>query len=292
MTKEEALASLKSGSPHERLRAARYLSRNPDSSDLAIIRDARSRETDSYVKTTLDAAITRIADPSRPSAAEPHLEDEVSEGIVRRARTQAIEVVTALFLHEVASPFGLVANAASREIVDYPRSSTKRHIDRVQRIFEGLEQLRSATAARNPQPFDLTNLIDRIIAEESHATQTKPTPYGPRPFMVTTDPLLLRFAICNGLRNAIEATAQSKTEKPVVITWGKSDTDYWITIIDEGLGVTGPVDSAFEPGKSSKKGHIGFGLTIARQAMDTLDGFVTLSPAKTGGSRYELKWGR
>jgi C4-dicarboxylate-specific signal transduction histidine kinase len=96
------------------------------------------------------------------------------------------------------------------------------------------------------------------------------------------------------LRNAIEAANQSKAEQPVVITWGATDTDYWVTIIDDGPGIAGPPESAFEPGKSSKKGqgHIGFGLTIARQAMETLDGFVALGAGKAGGARYDLKWSR
>jgi C4-dicarboxylate-specific signal transduction histidine kinase len=292
MNKKEAVASLKSGSPHERLRAARHLAKNSDTADVAFLREARSQETDAYVKSTLDATISRLSKTG--GASEPPLEEQIPREIIRKARTQAVEAVTALLLHEVASPFGLVANAASREIPDYANSNTKRHVDRVQRIFEGIEQLKNATTTPNPQQFDLPEFIDGIIAEESQATTITPAYHGPRPFSVTTDPLLLRFAVCNGLRNAIEAADQSKAEQPVVITWGMSDTDYWITIIDDGPGLAGPQDSAFEPGKSSKKGqgHIGFGLTIAKQAMETLNGFVMLNPGKTGGSRYELKWSR
>jgi len=295
MNKKEAVASLKSGSPHERLRAARYLAENGDAPDLNLLREARKRETDAYVKTTLDATIGRLSKAALAGTPEAVQEEQVPQEIIRKARSQAVEEVTALLLHEVASPFGLVANAASREIKeDYASSNTKRHIDRVQRIFEGIEQLKKATTTPNPQQFDLPEFIDHIVAEESQASKIAPAHHGPRPFPVTTDPLLLRFAVCNGLRNAIEAADQSQAEQPVVITWGMTDTDYWITIIDDGPGLAGPPDSAFEPGKSSKKGqgHIGFGLTIAKQAMDTLNGFVMLNPGKTGGSRYELKWSR
>src|SRR6266566_3522561 len=171
MTKDEALASLKSGSPHERQRAARYLARNGTLTELTAIRHARSRETNSYVKTILNGTIARLSRIESEEVGVEPVEDEVPQDVVRKARTQAIESVTALLLHEVASPFGLVANAASREIKEYANSNTKRHVDRVQWIFEGIEQLRNATATPNPQQFDLPELIVRVIAEESNAAQ-------------------------------------------------------------------------------------------------------------------------
>jgi signal transduction histidine kinase len=221
-------------------------------------------------------------------------ETDLPDDLLRRVKSQAVEWVTALLLHEVASPFGLVANAASREVPDYDKSSTKRHVERVQRIFDGIEQLRKATATPRPEKFDLADLISQLIREDTAGKGIEATPHGPMPFMVRSDPRLLRFAISNGLRNAIEATLGSKSPRPypVVVTWGETEVDYWVAIIDQGPGLTGPVDAAFEPGKSTKSGHTGFGLAIARQAMETLDGLVSLSPAGGGGARYELRWGR
>ncbi len=294
MTREEALKSVRSGSPHERLRAARYLAQNPEAADLSAIREARSGETDSYVKAALETAITHLSIATGQRKDEPASEDVVPDEILRRARTEAVEWVTTLFLHEVASPIGLVANAASREVPNYQASSTKRHINRVQRIFLGIEQLRAVTATPKPEEFDLADHIGRIITEESGGTDAEPTTHGPKPLVVTADPHLLDFAIRNGLRNALEATAQSRAEnpQPVVVTWGVTDVDYRIAIINHGPGLTGPVDGAFELGRSTKQGHSGFGLAIARQAMETLGGIATLSPARTGGARYELRWAR
>ena len=294
MTREEALKSVRSGSPHERLRAARYLAQNPEAADLSAIRQARSGETDSYVRAALDAAITRLSSAPGQSEGEPAPDEEVPDDVLRKARTKAVEWVTALFLHEVASPIGLVANAAAREIANYESSSTKKHITRVQRIFAGIEQLRAVTATPKPEEFDLADHIGRIISEEGAGAALEPNPHGPRPFILSTDRHLLDFAIRNGLRNALESTAQSRTEnaQAVVVTWGLTDVDYWVAVIDRGPGLTGPIDGAFELGRSTKQGHSGFGLAIARQAMETLGGIVTLSPARAGGARYELRWGR
>jgi signal transduction histidine kinase len=296
VTKQEALNSLKSGSPHERLSAARYLARNLELQDLAAIRQARADETDAYVRTTLDMAISRLLsrDDNDKSLSEPASDLEIPENILRTIRSQAVEEVTALLLHEVASKVGLVANSASTEIPDYPSSRTKRYIENLQRIFEGIQQLKIATATAKPQQIDLAELIDRIIAEDLGDVKCTVSTLGIRPMIVTADPTLLRFAISNGLLNAVEASTARKAEKldPVVITWGKTDVDYWVAIIDQGAGLPAAVESAFEPGKSNKTGHIGYGLAIAKQSMETLDGSVTLSPGTSGGARYELRWGK
>ena len=112
--------------------------------------------------------------------------------------------------------------------------------------------------------------------------------------LITSDPRLLQLAICNGVRNAIEAVIESGSNDPhaVVVTWGETDVDYWITIIDRGPGVVGPIGPAFDIGKTTKQGHSGFGLAIARQAMETLSGHVTLQPAVSGGTHYVLRWAR
>lgn len=259
------------------------------------MREARSCATDSYVKSTLDTAISRLSNASAQTTETASSEGEVPPDVLRKAKIEAVEWVTALLLHEVASPLGLIENSASREVKDYPTSTTKKHIDRAQRIFAGIEQLKSATTTPKPEKFDLAELILRIVAEENSGAEVEATPLGPRPLMVLVDPLLLGLAICNGLRNAIEAAAQSKSEDshPVVITWGETEVDYWVAVRDRGPGLAGPAESAFEPGKSTKKGqHSGFGLAIARQAMTTLDGVVSLNPANGGGARYELRWGK
>jgi signal transduction histidine kinase len=294
VTREEALTSLKSGSPHERLRAARCLLSNSEASDLDLLKTTRSSEADFYVRATLDMAISRLSDSSQNSGTASPSEPDFPEGLLRRVKARAVEWVTALLLHEVASPFGLVANAASRELQNYEASSTKRHIERVQRIFDGIEQLRKATATPRPEHFDLDELISQIIGEDCSGKGVEATPYGPKPFMVRTDPNLLRFAISNGLRNAIDASLEPSATKsyPVVVTWGETEVDYYLAIIDQGPGLVGPVEAAFEAGKSTKPGHSGFGLAIARQAMETLDGLVSLSSSKGGGARYELRWGR
>lgn len=102
------------------------------------MRQARANETDSYVRSTLDTAISRLLSWEDEPPADLAADTEIPESVVRNIRSQAVEEVTALLLHEVASKVGLVANSASKEIPDYPGSRTKQYIENLQRIFEGI----------------------------------------------------------------------------------------------------------------------------------------------------------
>jgi signal transduction histidine kinase len=108
------------------------------------------------------------------------------------------------------------------------------------------------------------------------------------------DPALVRLGISNGVRNAVEAVGEGLSDEPhpIVVAWGETDVDYWVAVIDRGPGIVGLLESAFEIGKTTKKGHSGFELAIARQAVETLGGTSILQPAAGGGAHYEIRWER
>ena len=285
---------LVSGSNHERLKAARFLMRNAQINDLPALRRARQAETVSYVKTSLDVGIGRLSNLPATAQPDPIDEFEVPAELKRQIYSQAVEWIAGLLLHEIASPIGLVKRSASRELPDYEHSKTKYHLDSVQRTFEAIEQLKGAAAVPKPELFDLAELLSNIVAEELANGHDIVSLIGPKPLMITSDPALVRLAVCNGIRNALEAvTATNPTgPHPIIITWGETDVDYWVSVLDQGVGIVGPVEAAFEIGKPTKQGHSGFGLAIARQAIETIGGTVRLEPGTAGGARYEARWER
>jgi signal transduction histidine kinase len=290
----EATKALSSGSPHVRLKAARFFARHVQTSDLSALRKARSIETVSYVQNSLDLAITRLSENPAAPPADPVDELAIPEVVRRQIHSQATDRIAGLLLHEIASPIGLLARTASREVPDYETSKTKRHLETLQKIFAAIEQLKGATASPKPEQFDLAQLVDDIVIQESENSNVGVSTLGPKPMLVTSDPTLLRLAVGNGLRNAHEAVLSMEESKmhPIVVTWGETDVDYWIAVLDRGPGLSGPTETAFAIGKTSKQGHSGFGLAIAKQAIDTLDGTVTLRPGVDGGVHYEIRWGR
>jgi signal transduction histidine kinase len=295
LTRDDAMRMLASASAHERLKAARVLARSAQAEDLAALRRARQGETVSYVKTSLDLAIARSSNRSAPQYPDPMDEIDIPEILKRKIRSEAVEWVTGLLLHEIASPIGLAKLSASREIQNYGSSKTKRHLESVQRIFEAIEQLKGAATLPKPEQFDLAELLnDIVVTAAPDGNGDNVSFHGPKPLMITSDPTLVRLTISNGVRNAFEAVAEvdSVDPHPIIITWGETDVDYWVAVLDRGAGIAGPVDSAFEIGKSTKQGHSGFGLAIARQAVETMGGTVVLQPAAGGGARYEARWER
>jgi len=296
MNREEALKKIKSPSSHERFLAIQALQRSALTEDIGLLIATRSIETDAVVLSRLNTAINYIADCTSDVSESSPVAPETEEAIL--ARAHATDWIAGMLLHEVGSKLGLVALAASREIPGYEFSKTKRHIRNFQQIFAAIEQLRSATILPRFEQFDLAELISEVTAIELETNETPTSLVGIRPLLVSSDRNLLRLALCNGMRNAIEACIDMKDrdktksvyEKEIVINWGASDLDYWIVIIDNGPGLTGPSGPAFEIGKSTKGGHPGFGLPIAKQAMETLSGNVKLAQSQSGGAIYEMRW--
>lgn len=292
MTREDALAQLRSSSTHIRLQAARFLAKNAQPPDLAALQTARTAESSSYVRGSLDRAIGRLTRVAPSGVDETSDESEFSEASRRQIYARATEWIAGLVLHEIASPIGLLAYEASREVPNYPDSRTKAHITTLQMVFAAIEQLRLASATPRPEEFDLANLVSEIVETEFSVAADKIAMQGPRPLLLISDASLLRFAICNGLRNAVEAveTVQEPGFPLVVVTWGETDTDYWISVLDRGPGIAVRVEAALGIGKTTKAGHSGFGLPIATAAIEAVGGALTLQSATGGGAKYELRW--
>jgi len=294
MTKDEALKALSSASPHERLKGARFLSRTSQPNDLGLLRRQRTGETDSYVRSALDRAIANATNQGAAKSSPTPMDDaEVPIEVRRELHSQAVRWIAGLLLHEIAGPIGLVDRAASREIEDYERSRTHQRIQIVQRVFGAIEHLQTAATPAKPETFDLAALIQEVVFDETSKHGLEVSQHGPKPLMVTTDPRLLRLAFCNGVRNALDAVRgidMANGEHPVVVTWGKTDVDVWISVVDAGPGLRGPPEHAFEIGRTTKGDHSGFGLAIARQAMESLGGSVRLAKAAGGGAWFELRW--
>lgn len=294
MNREDALEQLFSESAHDRLKAARFFARNSESGDLERLRAALAGEAVSYVRTGLDIAIQRISNSAFREVEDALDEVEVPRGFWTQVRGKATEEVAGQILHEIASPVGLIASSAAREIPDYPNSRTKRHIGALKRVFDGIEQLKVAAAMPKPEEFDLADLVSEVASEAADSGGAEVALYGARPILVTADPSLLRLAVSNGLRNAVEAVSGCSAEEAhaIVVAWGATDVDYWVSVLDRGPGLVGPAEAAFGIGKTNKRGHSGFGLTIARQASETLGGTCSLQPARGGGARFEVRWQR
>lgn len=291
MTREDALGLLNDPSAHVRLKAARHLRTECQAEDLPALRARRGQETVSFVREALDAAIASAGKHAQPAASSGET-FEIPDDLRRELRAEAVRWIAGLLLHELSSPIGLVELAAAQEVPEYAGSQTKARIDNAKRVFEAIELLKNAATGARREAFDLGKLIEEVIFDERQDRPVEVTVHGPKPMMTNADPKLLRLAIANGLRNAFDATEvlELAARKPIVVTWGATDINHWISVIDIGVGLAHSPERAFEIGRTTKRRHSGFGLAIARQAMETLGGGASIQPATGGGAQYELKW--
>lgn len=293
MNREEALENLRASSAHVRGQAARVLGDVGRRSDLKRLRMAQREETVTYVDYALQETIRRLAHEQAPMPSTDEAEI-ISEDVRKQIYGKAMEWITGFLLHEISSPIGLVRLASKRELGEHwEGSATQRHLESVTRVFEAIELLKNAASVPRPQEFDLAALVDELLEAYEPAVREWISTIGARPFLVKSDPSLVRMVVTNGIRNAVEAQ-QAATVQPnahdVTISWGDTDVDYWLAVMDHGGGINGPIETAFEIGNSTKKDHIGFGLAIARQAVETMIGSLTLAPAKQGGALYTARW--
>jgi len=290
----EALGLLRTGTQRERLAAARALSRIAEANDLAALKSALRAEKVPWIRSALESGIARAAGaPSERveefDGAPLTSDDELAAEVYARAT----EELTDRFVHEVRPLLGLARLYASQEIPDYERSKTSAALTQLQDLLTAIDTLGRVSASPRFAEVDLSTLLTEIAsacADEIAGAGfpvREPLLDGPSPTYVRTDRDLLCVAFRNGLRNAIEASISCV--EPVVISWGQSKSEYWISILDFGDGVPVDIPGVFEIGSTSKDNHLGMGLAIAQRAVATLGGSVVLDSVADGATRFDLK---
>ena len=329
---EQALALLevrRSSTSSVRLRAARFLAQGASSAHRSRLSRIRAAESNSWIRQALDQAIKRSEMGAPVTSVTAHEGQKETPLLDRRLyeelRAQAIEETSMLFLHELRPLIGFLDMAAAAEIQDYERSNTKASVSRVQSFLIAVERLRKASEAPAIQEFDLTDMVVRIAAveaaqgriaidlwEEGKGQEADPSDdseqapkqllvklsLGRRDPVVTLgDPILIEMAVTNALRNAIEAVLEVlEVNRPeVILNWGVTDVDSWISVLDHGCGLPSGWDRLSKPGvstKSKNEGHLGMGVPIAQRALESLRGSFQLTPRSGAGVACLIRWPR
>ncbi|PWE15596.1 sensor histidine kinase [Alcaligenes nematophilus] len=297
MERDQALRELKDGSPLRRFAAARVLADKGLIDDVAELLVAKSLEAEAFVLVWLDQAILRCRE--RESQVVAH-STPMFDPIAYR---KAVEWVTGVFVHEIGNKFGLAEYSAGEEIADYANSKTRTRMLDLSTTLEAIEDLQLATKSMSQEEFDLAGFVDQTIFDEQFDGIVELLAVGPRPMLVFGVPRLLKLALRNALRNAVEASKQveevyrvrdigpeGRERRKVVVNWGLTDTTCYVSVLDSGIGVPKTSGSWFDLGATTKRGHSGFGLAIARQAMETMDGAVELGPSNGGGAKFLITW--
>lgn len=292
MTRDQAQTYLSSRNSHERLMAARYFAKNALPDDREMLARAYNAETLSWIKRALLRARSAASDATiEVTEAEELGQDEID---VSDVYARAIEETTRALLHEVRPSIGLLKASAEQDIGEnFAKSGTLRELNRLSTILESIDLLGRAASQAVMKEFDLGLVIEETSQSIVHGVEIKVLFAGPRPFLVIGDSCLIAMAFANGLRNAIEAMNVSEakaSDLAVVVNWGVTDVEYWIAILDRGIGIQGSGESLFEIGTTSKVGHVGMGLALARRAVQSMRGDIKLTPRGEGGTQFLISW--
>jgi len=298
MSREEALATLRSGNTHAKFLAIRQLENLSTEKDIDLLLAIKATEVDLYLINRIQHLISTLELKDSKNRIESDLtldlEPELEPHEFRnKLRAEAIEWVASLLLHEIGSKLGLLASTISKELPNYAHSRSKLRIAHLQDTFDGIEELKKATSTPHPTEMDLPTFIKDVVEVERGEKKIEVSLVGRTPLVIFCDKGLLRLALCNGVKNAIEAaTSISNGDRSasLVVSWGQTDRDTWISIIDNGPGLRSSSANSFSLGETSKEGHLGFGLGIASQAIETLKGKVELRNSGSDGAVFELRW--
>jgi signal transduction histidine kinase len=298
MNRPAALQLLQSLSAHDRLLAARFLARHASSDDVDLIDRALRKENVSWVQNALRVALRRGTgqlDSDRSTIAESAEESSsIPDQQVGDIYANALQETTSLLLHEIEPLVGTARLYAQREVPSFEQSKTKKQLDLLDSLLAAISDLRTATKPGKPAEIELWSLVHDVCEQEYQGHNIEVQLAGPSPFAVVADRGRLWLALRNGLRNAIEATEtiDGQNRYPIVINWNRTDQDFWVSIIDQGIGLRANLDRIFDIGTSSKREHLGMGLPAARQAMLSIGGSIAVTPREQAGVKFEIRWPR
>lgn len=290
MTLDEHVAGLRSTTSNVRLHAARELGRLGDPTAMDALGVARATELNSWVLRAIDGSLEKLRRSAIPTATGALWIAQSSEEDVEDLLAGSTQRATGTLIHEARPLLTDIASAGEDLLGEgYPGSELGVAVSRMQAFLDTMAQLHNASHPATFIEFDLSALVADLVSQKSYegcnvvATRSDPT-------IVRGDPNLLRVAVDNVIRNAVEASAKDRSR--VVVHCAATDKDAWISVLDWGEGLPGDVANAFSVGTTSKSKdeHFGIGLAIVGQAVRSMRGSVILAPRDPQGTSCEIRW--
>jgi len=216
----------------------------------------------------------------------------------RHATLAALGGAAALIAHEVRNALNGISAATS--LLDAAQSSLPVRSIRTQVVR--LKHLATSLLAftRPPSAQIVTSRVDGLVGDVvasmcalPEAEDVDVVTQVAGPILARCDPLLLRTALENLVRNAIEASATAtdvgaQTSARVVVRAGEERAGVVISVDDDAGGPPPELDGQlFEPFVTSKPRGVGLGLVAARQATAVQGGRLAFTRTSTG-SRFTI----
>ena len=288
MDRREGLQLLHSATPDDRLRAARGLARTCTEEDVPALRLAFAAENNRWVRSALARAIAsvQVGPPVAQSSTDAESDEE---RILEQIYAEAVEETTKRLVHELRPILGRLGVCASAEIERYDKSRTKVEWDRLREFLNIIDSLSQAASPAVYCEFDLAATIEETLAGKRGDHPLAIECAGTKPLVILGASSYIQLILANAVRNALDASKDMPVKEPIVVTWGSTDRDFFLTVLDRGCGLPAATQRIFEIGATTKKDHLGMGLALARQAATSLNGKITIGPREPSGTRFEFR---
>jgi sensor histidine kinase regulating citrate/malate metabolism len=175
---------------------------------------------------------------------------------------------------------GLLQIGAYEDALDFIADETKGHRKLIRFLTENLPDKLLSSMIIGKCMYASEQKVELVIDPESRMIDLPDQ----------LDRHTLTTVLGNVINNAIEAAAAGKTQPKVTIFMSDFGNDLIFEVEDSGDGIEDQLfDKIFEKGVSTKgDGQRGYGLYLAKKAINTLGGTIEVEKGDEGGTRFEI----
>jgi nitrogen fixation/metabolism regulation signal transduction histidine kinase len=218
--------------------------------------------------------------------------------LARAERLAAWREAARRVAHEIKNALTPITFSAHRlrkavpELPEADRARFQESLDTVLEEVDGLQRLASSFSelARLPVPelraVDLREVVSAAVSGFSGEKRRIETDLSPGSLEVEADRTLLRQALTNLVKNAVEATRDGER---IWVRLEREGRAARIVVEDEGRGwEPGVREQAHEPYVTTKPDGTGLGLSLVQRTMFQHGGYMELDDRPEGGARVTL----
>lgn len=208
--------------------------------------------------------------------------DDITD-LVSAQKSAAWADVARRIAHEIKNPLTPIQLSAERikrkylgqMTDDKDRDVLEKCTDTIVRHVEDIKTMVNAFAgfAKMPEPvmapLKLDEIVREVVAFQSAATQAEIAVIADKSdWVMTGDQQLIRQALTNLIKNALEATSEALQAK-VAVCLARDESGIWLGVLDNGPGIPhASRESVLEPYVTTKLKGTGLGLAIVKKIVE------------------------
>jgi two-component system sensor histidine kinase HydH len=210
----------------------------------------------------------------------------------RNKHLASLGEMTAVLAHEIRNPLTSLKGHAQllveEDLEDKARGRANRVVGEATRLealtHNLLAFVRSGEIERTSEdPADIARAAAAVIEDAAVEIQSDDAPSE-----WSLDRVKVQQALCNLVRNAVEANAEAGSQEAVVVKVARERDQLLFSVADRGPGLTAEAQRrVFEPFFTTKTQGTGLGLAVARRVVSLHGGRIEAVARPGGGALFQ-----